>query len=328
MSKVDILQEEFKIMVGPSRGSEALIGKLEKGQATISGQYRKAPPFNGYVMFPNYIQAWGRRVIDGKVPEGTRVEVNDLKYQGEIEWLKNDDNDGYLIYARYVPGQSSLDYQYQITRLGLPNIKNDEENAYRRLSYGEISIVPSKDKAWATFIQIHYMNQDSLAKMPTAEGNMWRMVKVLDTKKTEAKEIDEAFKAVSIVKECADSFKKLDVLRIVIEKRHVLDYDKTDETSMYDALILYANDKASEFMASVDDYKRNVSEVLSLSESFEVIDMKNKGELVALKPNKDILLTGIPAKGDKMIEWLFERCFNPDVHEAIEKLNQIVSKFK
>jgi hypothetical protein len=209
----------------------------------------------------------------------------------------------------------------------LPNIKSDEEHAYLRLPYGENTIVPAKDKAWATMIQIHYMNQDSLARMPNAEGNMFRMVKVLDTKKTEAKEIDASFEAVSVVKSCADSFAKLNVLKTVIEKRAVLEYDKADETSVYDALILYANDKPDEFKLSVDDYKRNVSEVLSLSESFEVIDMKEKG-LVTLRPTKEILIPKIPVKGQDMIQWLFERCFNPEVHEAIEKLNQIVSKFK
>lgn len=329
MSKIELLQDEFKIMVGPNRGSDALIGKLEKGQATIAGQYRKAPPFSGYCMFPNYIEAWGRRVIDGKVPDGKgRVEVNDREYMGEVEWLKNDDRDGYLIHARYIPGQSTLDYQYQVTRLGLANIKNDEENAYQRLQYGEITIEPSKDKAWATFIQIHYMNQDSLAKMPMQQGNMWRLVKKLDPRKTEAKDVNDSWEAIAIVKNCADSYKKLDVLRIVIEKRKVLDYDKGDETSVYDALVLYANEEPEEFMKSVNDYKRNASEVLSLCESFEIIDMKEKGNLVALKPTKEILISGIPAKGDKMIEWLFERCFNPEVHEAIEKLNQIVSKYK
>ncbi len=153
------------------------------------------------------------------------------------------------------------------------------------------------------------------------------MVKTLDPSKTEAKIIDAAWDAVSIVKSCADSFSKLNILKTVVEKRAVLQYDKADETSVYDALILYANTKPDEFKASVDDYKRNVSEVLSMAESFEVIDMKEKG-LVLLKPTKEILIPKIPVKGREMIDWLFERCFNPDVHEAIEKINQIVSKFK
>jgi len=47
-----------------------------------------------------------------------------------------------------------------------------------------------------------------------------------------------------------------------------------------------------------------------------------------IKPKKEILLQDVPAKGEDMLQWMFDNCLDPVVFEAIEKLTLISQKFK
>lgn len=339
MSKIALLEEPFKIVVG-ERGTDHMIGKLQKGvmlndkmvvNSVLDGPVKKGQPIGGKVMFPNYIEAWGRRLITGKEREDkNRVEITDRDYVGEVEFLSYGDPNGYTIYARYVKGQASLDYHYQINRLGIVPITDDRNIGYLELPYGENDIFPTRDKAWSTMIQIHYMNHDSLCRNPDATMWMWKMVKELDVKNAEVKEIDAAFEAVKIVKESAASFSQLEVLKTILEQRVQIKWSKDDQNSLYESMLLYAKDDPKSFHESVNDYKRNISEMLSLCESFEAIDEKAKGRVVVLKPKTEILLDEVPVTGkDKDVyEWLFTNSMKPKVYEALTKLTTISKTFK
>lgn len=342
MSKINIITDHFKIMVG-ERGTDHFMGKLQKAtkitnskgedilvvNSVLDGPVQKGQPITGQVMFPNYIQAWGRRVVKGKErADGYRVEISDKDYVGEVEWLTYGDEKGYVIYARYVKGQASLDYQYQVTRLGLYTIENERNVAYLQLPTGENDVFPSNDLAWATFIQIHYMNIDSLCRNPEATTWMYKMVKKLDVKSLEAKRLDSGFEAMKIVKEAAGSFRELEILKIILEKRGKIEWNGADENDLYDSLIIYAQMEFKSFHESVNDYKRNISELLSLCESYEAIDTSANGMVVVLKPKKEMLIEEVPVKGKDLYDWLLANSMKPTVYDALEKLTQISKTFK
>lgn len=319
----------YKIAVG-SRENKAMFGYLEMnmGNSIVKGTLALSQhTMGGFIIFPNRTIAWGRRLIKGKPVKDRVIQPSDVDYSGEVEWMKWNAEGGSPIIARYKYGCSSLDYDYQVIRLQLPKFEVDEEGAYLQLPYGENKIFYDTEELKADFLQIHHENEDSPSKSPNAEGGMWREVKVFDTTKQEVKAIDHLFEAVKIIKE-ADSFLKLKVLQGVIANVEALKYDESKENSLYDVLILFAKAKPKEFIDAIDAYKRKVSEVFSMADSYKVFDLTKDGDIVLLQPAREILFTGIPAKGKDMIDWVFQNSLQPEVHEAVNKLFHLSAKFK
>lgn len=325
-----LIEDDFRIFVGRERGTDALLGYLEKGNSIIKGKAEKAQPIGGMAMFPNYFQAWGRRVINGEIPKSCkdgRVPITHPEYTGQVEWLKNDDPKGYVIWVRYMVGQATLDYQYQITSLGLPKINEVEENDYLTLPFGETTVFYSKDPAWATLLQIHYMNDDSLAKMPGAEGSMFKIIKEYNSSEQQVKLIDAEFEALKVVKS-ATNFDDLLVIKNIMSRKTEITYKESDETTLYDALAIYAKTKPNDFLECIQEYDKSSSEILSLCESFEAIDNNTKGFVVLLKPKKEVLITNENVKKGKVYEWMYDHRYEKEVSEALDKINIISQQFK
>lgn len=320
-------EKAYKISVG-NRENKAMVGYLEMGQGnTISkGQLLPSQGIGGFIIFPNRTISWGRRLLKGKVPD-RRIQATDVDYAGEIEWMKWGAEGGYPIIARLKHGCSTLDYDYQITQLQLPKFKEDDEDCYLQLPYGENSIFYDTEEVKAEFLRIHHENQDSISKSPNAEGGLYKEVKVFDTTKQEVKEMDAMFESVKIIKE-ANSFAKLKVLQSIVSSKRVIKHDISDEGSLYDLLILYAKESPDEFIGCVETYKQKVSEIFSKAESYNALDLTKDGDLVVLQPKKELLFSDIPAKGKNMIDWMFKNCLTPEVHEAINKLIHLSAKFK
>lgn len=331
---------QFSIWVGGDRPADALIGHLESGNSTIKGASMKAQSIGGMCMFPNYFQAWGRRVINGDVPkkyvdgtERTVVNVNDNDYKGEIEWLPTNDKNGYIIHGRYSKGQATLDYHYQINRLGLSKTSEDKNGAedasfYVELPFGENVVFPLNDKAWAEMLLVHPMNSDSGSRMPDSEGNMYRVVKQFNSKKEELKILDKEFEAYAFVKNASTDFKSMEVLKEIMSRKHEIIYDKKDENSLFDSLAFYAKQKPVDFLESIAYYKANASEVIEKARAFSIFETSKDGELSVKNQLKIEHLITIKGKGEAMIESLFESSMTAQGFEAIRKLEGIVSKLK
>jgi hypothetical protein len=174
------------------------------------------------------------------------------------------------------------------------------------------------------------MNHDSLCRTPDATIWMWKMVKELDVTNANAKEIDAGFEAVKIVKEAATSFDNLEILKTILEQRQKIESDKTKQNSLYENMLIYANADPKSFHDSVNDYKRNISQLLSLCESFEAIDTTAKDMVVVKVKNAkpDIILTDVPVGGKEIYDWLFTNCMKTKVYEALSKLTNISKTFK
>src|SRR5262249_22148739 len=141
-------------------------------------------------------------------------------------------------------------------------------------------------------------------------GNMIRMVKPLQTDKAEVTHYDLAWQATTIVKDCTKSFDMLQRLASVLERKTQLAYNRSDENSLYDALMRYANEFPKDFHDSINEHKREVSDLFSLFESYEALDLNTPGTVVALKPQKKIILSDVKGKGKGMTQWMFENRFD------------------
>lgn len=330
-SALTSVSEPFKIFVGDSKVNKVMVGFPEKGMATIKdGTTVLEQEYNGGdVTFPNFWEAWGRRVIDGKPDEkGIPIEVTNPKYTGEIEFLDNKDPRGQIIYCRYVKGQNSLDYDYQTIRLGLVKKELDEQNLLLVISRGEHKIDPARDRAYALTMKVHPMNANSRYKTNRYTANLYKEVNVYETQQSSVKALDIDFEAKRYVKDSSSSFAKLKVLHTILSEGKEIAYDKSDETSLYDALMLFANSNPEEVIRLVNKYKMETTEVIEIAKSENAFDTAKNGELKVGKIKKEVLLSNIDSryKGDDMIQYLFDNCFEPKVFDAINKLHELKTK--
>lgn len=327
------VKEKYKVLMGGAEAAttEVTVGFLEKGNATPKGKHVKQPFKKGNCIFPNRTEAWGRRLMKGEVPktkqgQNGRVEPNNLDYTGEVEWMPYGTEGGYMIIARYKNGCSTLDYQYQL-RVGYPAYEKDEEHNYVEFPSGLNEFEYEIDPVLIEFLKIHHGNRDSKSKNPNSELDMYREVRVFDTKEQEVKEIDSEFDAVSIVKS-ANSFEKLDVLKMILSGVEVISYNPSKESSLYDNLVLFAKQRSVEFLSAINGYKKNVSELVELCKSFEVFDLTTDNTVVILKPKKEVLIEEVKVKGEDIPQWMFDNCLEPVVYKALEKLMTYSKKFK
>jgi hypothetical protein len=312
----------FKIFAGPERGS-ALVGFLQRGDRTRLSTDTEAIEvnnFDGNVLFPNLFNAWGRRIAEGK--DGVNCDANDSNYKGEIEFLSWGDEKGNLIQCRYMAGHKTLDYNYQVQRLGLPK-HNTSEGAPHNwivIPMGENEITPN-DPAYSALIKIHPMNKDSICRSPNVHVYQWHEVKEMDAVKEKVTDIDFEWDAINIVKSSASSGKKMNILFDLIGGDSVIVYDKSDEGSKFEGMKVYAKENPKKVLDAVNQFKQDVQSSISKAESFEAFDLSVKG-VIKVKKNdsKVVLISDVPASGKNMLQWLYENCMEPNVFAAYGKL--------
>ena len=322
------VEAPFKIFVGnPNAPTTIFRGNIEKGKTTIkSGEAMTEWDFvGGDESFPNYWEGWGRRVINGVAPGPGKppIEANDPAYKGEIEFLDAKDPNGTIIYCRYVKGQSTLDYQYQINRLNIIPKEKDEENLMIVLPRGEHEIDPAKDKAYALALKVHPMNADSKTKTNRYTNSMYKEVVLMESQKKEVKAIQIDWEAKKIVNESADTFLKLKVLHTILSAKKEITYNKADENDLYDTLMLFANQSPQDVIDLVLKYKEDTTSIIEKTKSFNAFDTATNGTLKVGLIKKEVLLEDIDAKGEDMIQYLFDTCMEHKTFEAINRLHEL-----
>ena len=320
------VKEPFKIFVGDPSIIKMFYGYPEKGMAHLKNgtQLGEMEYTGGVDAFPNYWEAWGRRIINGKINEdGTQVEVTQKDYVGEIEFLEKGNKLGYPIYCRYLRGQSTLDYQYQTTRLQLAKKEVDEENMMINLDRGEHNIIPQRDMAYALAIKIHPMNANSPFSASNFANTIYKEVDVFESTKTEVKFIDNQFEAVKIIKDHSKNFAALKAVHTVLSAEKEIKYDASDENSLYNSLMIFANETPEEVLRLVARHKERVSSLIDKFISYKAFDTTTKGKIGM---GKTLLLDNVEGKGDDMLQQIFERCLEPEILEALNKMHDYASK--
>jgi len=98
-------------------------------------------------------------------------------------------------------------------------------------------------------------------------------------------------------------------------------YDKADETTKYEGMVLYAKENPEKVKEAVESFKLQVQDTLAKAETFDALDLSVKGTIKVKKgESKPILLQDIPASGKNMIQWFYENCMEPNVFAAYGKL--------
>ncbi len=331
MSVVNFKDPVYRLMVGQERGSDAMRAFPEKGMASIKGEAVQMLPFGGDEYIPNRSLVWGRRVKKGNEKATEIVAVTDPQYYGEIEFLKYGEQGGYPVVIRFLESSQSLDYDYQITRLGMPKFSSDEgkDFDYFMLPMGENIIDTVNKKLFATFLKVHHMNDDSPSKMETATGSSMRDMRLLDTSGEKAKASDKRFEASKVVRE-SNTPDKLDVLMKVVNQYNELDFKQGDQHSMYDALKIFAEEKPDALLERVEVRKRYTSDLLAKCKSFDAMDTSKPGSLViGIGDKKSLVLDNMDKKlvGDKMVEYIIEKFMDPEIFTAVDKIDVISSSF-
>lgn len=327
--------KEFVVIAGFENRPETVErGTLEKGmgQSIISGETIKTLNRRGDVGFPNRTEAWGVRLIDGKVPRDP-ADVKNPNYRGKIEWLNWGDPKGYLIVARYLKGYQTLDQQYQDVVLNAKDtIRDDSEGSadafYVRLQSGD-NVFDEKtvDPYFVEFLKIHELNRDSKSKNPEIASYMFRE-RSLEQVETEAeKSLNHKLECLKIVNEASldNSRVKLNNLYRILEG--IAD-EQVRENDLHRVLSLLADQKPELFITAINEYKKDASNVFERLKSYDAIDLTTAGVIAGGLSKKEVVAQDVPGKGEDMLVWVLENYLEQSSYDAVFKLKQITDKIK
>jgi hypothetical protein len=319
-------EKKIKIYVGPVRPSDALLGRLENDNATIKGFAEPCNSIGGMQIIPNRSIVWGIRLDkEGKRPKD-KIQPNDKGYSGKVEFVMWGTAEGMPITTRYKSGSPSIDYDYQVLQMGMPRFENDIEDNYIQLPFGENTIFDSEE-ARQLFLTTTHECVDSICKNPDITNGNIRIVKIYESPKEEVKLLDKEFEAQKIVR-AATTFDHLMVLKTIVSDKHVVKYDESDETTLFENILLYAKKNAPEFLGSIQAYNGRVSDVIEKFRSYKAYDWTTNGRLMGGRDKKEILVDGIDAKGEDMVQYLFDSRMEPAVFDAINRMIVMAQNFK
>lgn len=305
-----------------------MFGEPERGMATLkqgtSEDHREIGSF-GQTHFPNFFEAWGRRVVlskEGKIKteKNEMVQVTSPEYQGVVDFMKYGEQGGELIYCRYVKGCSSLDYQYQVQRLNLPTKEKDEENLWLTLNNGEMEVDPNMDKAYALALKVHPYNANSISRGGNVSQVCFEEVKrVIET--DESIVFDAAFEAMKMLKDAsAAEGGDLHVLYTILNRDGEIMYDPNEEGGMFKAMKKFVVGNYEKVLALVKDYKMEAGSIIEQAKASNALFLE-KGTLYVGSVNRQTLLTDLSAKSlADALTYLLEVSLTEKGHAAINNI--------
>lgn len=328
-------ESKYVVFAGDDRPAFVDTNFLEKG----SGQTQfkegwtggKIANRRGICGIPTTSENWGVRTINGKIPANP-VDVKDPNYKGEINFLPWGDERGMLIMCRYLRGYNTLDYLYQNLVLNADsNLSEDDASSadayFLSLDSGENEFDWNREPYLTLFIKNTAYNANSVSKNPQHISSMLREKNEEAERKAVTKTIDEKVEAMVIVKNASSgsSYTKLRNLFHIVGD---LVGSEIQDELLYEVLGSLADTQPVPFMDKLNGYKRNVSGIFSKATSYGILDTTKDGVIVAGKEKKSILAEGIPAKGEDMIQWIYDNPIEPISFQAVHQLKQITEKLK
>lgn len=311
-----------------------MVGRLEKksGQSTTVGPITTVPNSRGTVSLPNRTEAWGVRLIDGKIPKAP-VSVLDPAYRGEVKWLEWGDSQGYMIIARYLSGYQSLDQHYQDERMGAAR-KIQEENEssieafFLFIENGENHFkLPENDPLLIQMYRIHYLNASSKSKHPMADSPRFAEIEEKEEQESKDELLDAKGKAFRLVMSAADDNGSM--LRNLYYTVKGEGEESVKEGKEFSYLQRMADTDPDRLVNAYNKAKVNASNLFEKMKSFEVLDLTVDGTIAAKNGNKkEVVATDLPAKGEGMLTWVIENFLTDTATNIIVKLNSISATLK
>lgn len=318
---------KVKFFVGQPRPNEALLGRVDKDMSTILGVTEQCQPIGGMSIIPNRSIVWGIRLdSNGKRPP-EMLQANDKKYTGKVDFnVAWGTPGGIPITTRYKSGSSSIDYDYQVLQMGMPKFENDLENNYLTLPFGE-NVIFDSEEAKQTMLATHHENIDSICRNPDTMNGSLRLVKTFESNKEQIKTIDKEFEAVKIVR-AATTFEHLRVLKTIIGDKTEIRYDESDEQALFENILIWVKMNAHTFLDLVKAYDVRVSDIIERFRSYKAYDLTTNGTIRVGQDKKEVVLEGIDAKGDDMLQYLFDARMEPEVFDAVNRMIILAQKLK
>lgn len=337
-------KEQYCIEVRPYNRPETIVrGVLEKntGQTQLAGDTINVLNKRADVGLPNHTEFWGVRLdADGKVPKDNqgnvlRLDVKDPKYKGQIKELVWNDPEGCLINGRYLKGFNTIDQQYQDVVLNATaNLKEDHEASadahFLRLQSGDNYYDPEANPYLCQMFRVHYMNENSKFRSPDSQSSMFRERDETKVVVAETRKLSSKFEALKIVNE-ASIDPSLSELKNLYSIMGEIVSETVKDDDLYRYLSMLADTMPDRFMTEMLKRKQAVSSMIEMGKSFKVFDLTRDGVIAAGAPSvlaKEPLLDKVPAKGDKMLDWMYENNLKAGVFEAISKLKKITDNLK
>lgn len=321
---------KYQIYVGRVRENNAYTGFLVKGRNDIiQGEAKEVAVRVGSYGIPNGTEAWGIRLIKGKKVD-RMVTVEDEDYTGEIEFLKWGEQPDYAcpIRCRYVPGYRTIDKDYQDLRLRVEIPETSAYAALITLPHGEQEFDDKRDFALVQMLKVHHHNEHSRFCNPEAEGWMFKEIHQKEIDKGKTKQIDSKFDCILLVNKASSNAESIKVLYDIIHCPELVNVNAEDAQDVFDKLKMFADVHPEKFASQVHLFKRKVSDVFTKLESYNALDLTKDGHIAAGQTKKDLVLSGIPAKGKDMISYVYDNFTDPDMYNGIQKLEKIAEKLK
>jgi len=327
--------QKYKVFAGAGDRPATLTGQfIEKnsGQSvTDSGtktQYTLQPQSVG---IPNSADIWAVRLDkNGKIPEKV-LDVKDTNYSGKIKILKWGDPQGSLIPVRFLQSYATLDTQYQNLILNADKNINDNDASsadafFITLTSGVNEFDEDIEPYKIQFLKASPYNKNSVSKDPRHFNSMFEEYKDEFVESENESFLDSKFEALKIVNEAG-----LDNTRNKVKNLYSILYGAGDNTvadeNKFSHLKKLADKEPEIIINGVTKYKGDVSALFEkIKSDNNFLDLTTDGEIVVGKSKKEVLLKDIPAKGEGMLDYVFENYLDADIFEAIIKLNQIVAK--
>lgn len=335
--------EKYCIEARPYDRPETITrGVIEKntGQTQLEGDTINVLNKRADVGLPNHTEFWGVRLnAKGEIPVDEskekniiRLDVKDPQYKGQIKELKWNDPQGCLINGRYLKGFNTIDQQYQDVVLNATaNLKEDHEASadahFLRLQSGDNYFDPETDPYLCQMLRVHYMNENSKYRSPESQSSMFRERDENKTVRAETKRYSAKFEAMTLVNEAAKDNSGTELKNLYFSMGEITQESVKDD-DLYRYLSMLADTRPDAFMAQIGKRKEMISSVIEKAKSFKIFDLTKDGVIAAGQNTKEILVDKVPAKGEKMLDWLFDNHLKADAFEAISKLKKITDNLK
>lgn len=332
------MAEGYVIHVGQHAPEKVIIAYPNKDGNPKGDIFETHRQVGSYLII-NRARVWARRVgIDGKLPGKGDVEevleVTDLRYKGNLEFLKWGDNKigAQAIEIRLLPISATLDYEYQRSVQKI-EVRVEEDQAQIELKPGENKFDPKTEALKIQMLKVHPQNRDSVSKNPDPSIKGYTYYEVSDelVDKSFVKNKEAALVAGTFVTSIAGKPQSLKNLLEIFKGYNVefgdVNHLSTD-TDIYTALLKFA-DIPGEFGAQINRYKEDLYKTFELAKSYKALDLTKDGYIALMIDNKkEIVWEKAEGKGDKMIEWVLENFVDEYVYQQSQHFKSLCTKLK
>jgi len=317
----------YRIMVGDPTTRDVQVGTINKRRdkvmETVSNMSIPSPA----VIISNYVLAWGKRVNPAK-PDKIIQDVSDADYFGEVVPMKWGEDGGQPIALRCLKGTKSLDVEFQNNRLKIAKQIIDNE-AMLVLESGENVFHESTDKPMIEMLKVHYKNKHSKSKDPQFRTFSYYEVDNSTEKPKAIRRQEQSIEAGSIVRGLDTDMKSLRNLCAIMGGANAVGNidDEKKDYDIYKGMLGYATEYGDIFIAKLDAFKKEVSDLFTKADTYGILDTTKDGVIILTdaKGKKTTLIDGIDAKAKNTVAWVVSNCFNNKAYEAINALKNHLS---